>query len=67
VLANVKGGGRSKDDFFDEEENHDLSNTAVWAHRTGWDPDQPSRLELEVTSRLVGYEPVVVQNTDSEG
>ncbi|KAG9028550.1 hypothetical protein FRB95_006369 [Tulasnella sp. JGI-2019a] len=54
VLANVKGNGRPAEDFFDPEEDHDLNNTAVWTYRSGGDPDQPSRLELEVRSRLVG-------------
>lgn len=54
VLANVKGKGRKDDEFFDFEEEHDLSNTEVWGYRQGGDPDQPSRLELEVRTRLIG-------------
>ncbi|KAG9037473.1 hypothetical protein FRB95_005412 [Tulasnella sp. JGI-2019a] len=54
ILANVRGTGRAAEDFFDEEEVHDLSNTAVWTYRAGGDPDQPSWIELEVRSRLLG-------------
>ncbi|GJJ07143.1 hypothetical protein Clacol_001343 [Clathrus columnatus] len=50
VLANVKGAGKRREDWIDPEENDDLSNFEIWGRRVG--DQQPSRLELEIRSRL---------------
>lgn len=50
VLANVKGAGRSSDDYIDPEEDFDLSNFERWGKEIS--EDEPSRLELELRARL---------------
>ncbi|KAF8573888.1 hypothetical protein K439DRAFT_1398775, partial [Ramaria rubella] len=50
VFANVKGAGRQDDDFFDPEDDFDLSDFTRWGREIN--EGQPTRLELAVRSRL---------------
>jgi hypothetical protein len=55
VLANVKGADQQKEDWMDLEDDHDLGNLSDWGQRIGGD-EGPSRLELELASRLYSNE-----------
>ena len=48
----MKGAGRKDEEWFDPEEPHDLSNFAAWGQK---EDNMPSRLELELFSRLSGH------------
>ena len=58
VLANVKGAGEQRDDWVDSEDDHDLSDFSNWGRRIGGDKG-PSRLELELATRLYSHETLV--------